>query len=177
MVIPLVVALLLALGKVTGAAERAPDEYEVKAAFLYNFARYVRWPPRDATRPSPTFVITVVGRDPFGALLDEAIRDADVDGRPLEVRRITNPGEIGPSDIVFVGEPEHVAAVLARVAGTPTLTVGEDEHFAERGGVIGFRTQRDRVRLEVNLGAAERAGFRISAELLKLAHIVGPQRR
>jgi hypothetical protein len=166
---------LLAATTVAADAPGAQTEYAVKAAFLYNFAKYVQWPAE--TRPSPAgaFVITVLGRDPFGSALEENLQGKEVDQLRVVVRRVHGPEEVGPSQIVFISDSQRtqLPAILKQLGDSPTLTVGDMDHFAERGGVIQFRTEGDRVRLSINRAAAERAHLRISAELLKLAKLVG----
>jgi hypothetical protein len=168
-------ALLALAGAARGAGMEppAPTEYHVKAAFLYNFAKFVQWP---ADVPTRAFVITILGRDPFGASLDETLQGKAIGTLKVVVRRAGTPEELGASQIVFISESERaqVPGILKRLEGTPTLTVAEIDHFAERGGVIRFRMDGDRVRLDINPSAAERARLKISSELLKLARIVGP---
>jgi hypothetical protein len=155
--------------------QRAAREYEVKAAFLYNFAKYVRWPADAPAARTGTFVITVLGRDPFGASLDETLNGKAIDSLKVVLRRADTPEELRASQIVFISDSQRgqLSEILKRLEGTSTLTVADMEHFAERGGVIGFRMDGDRVRLDINPSAAERARLKISSELLKLARIVG----
>jgi hypothetical protein len=175
---PKAVALLLLVDSMLGAAadSRAVGEYHVKAAFLYNFARYVQWPADASTARTGTFVITILGNDPFGPSLDETLQGKVIGRLKVVVRRAGKPEELEASQIVFITNSERgqLPEILKRLEGTPTLTVGEMDHFAERGGVIRFRMDGDRVRLEINPSAAARAQLKISAELLKLARIVGP---
>ena len=172
----LLLSLLGALASLPGEAA-APSEYEVKAAFLYHFAKYVEWPPGAANGEADLFVITILGEDPFGGVIDQALEGKTVDGRRVVVRRTTRPEDIKASRILFVSDSEQaqLGDILKRLSGVPTLTVGEMDRFAERGGVIRFRTEKSRIRLEVNLGAAARARLKISSELLKLARIVGEE--
>lgn len=178
----MVIALLLGLLLLPAAAAAAdagpapPAEYEVKAAFLYNFARFVEW-PAGAGAMEDSFVITILGEDPFGGVLDDMLDGKVVDGRRVVVHRTHRADEVRDSRILFISDSEqpHLPAILKRLEGAATLTVGEMDRFAERGGVIRFRTERSRVRLEINLAVAERARLKISSELLKLARIVGEE--
>ncbi|HEY2930932.1 MAG TPA: YfiR family protein [Acidobacteriota bacterium] len=151
----------------------APTEYEVKAAFLVNFAKYVEWPD-DAAKTSGQVVIVVVGPDPFGSLLDEAVAGKTVRGRPLVVRRAARAEEIGDCQILFISasEDNRLPEILRGIAKRSVLTVGEGEQFALRGGMIGFRLENNRVRFDVNLRAAELSRIVISSQLLKLARVV-----
>lgn len=153
--------------------QEAPAEYAVKAAFLYHFARYVNWPAPPGGEDAP-FVISILGEDPFAAVIDDTLRGKTVDSRRILLRRVSRAEEVGTSQILFISSSEQAALpqILKRLEGSPTLTVGEMERFAESGGAIRFRTDNRRVRLEINPGAAEHAGLRISSELLKLARIV-----
>ncbi len=158
------------------AASPPPQEYEVKAAFLYHFAHLVDWPAPSA--PGEPFVIAVVGYDPFGATLDEVLAGKSVRGQPVRVQRFAGAAQLAGArvHILFVGR-EHVRRALSALAGQPVLTVGESQRFAKRGGMIGFRaTGEGRVAFDINRQRAEQSGLRLSSQLLKLARIVGPAR-
>jgi hypothetical protein len=157
------------------ATPAGPSEYEVKAAFLYNFARFVEW-PRDAPGGDRTFVVTVLGRDPFGSALDDTLRGKKIDDKQVVVRRVARSEDVGRSHIVFISdsEKERLPAILKSLDAAPVLTVGDMNQFAERGGVIRFKVDQDRIRLEINVVAAQRSRLRISSQLLKLARIVEP---
>jgi hypothetical protein len=159
---------------VAGGDTSAPSAYAVKAAFLYNFAKFVQWPARTLESQPGSFVITVLGRDPFGGTLEETLHGKEVEQLKVVVRRARGAEDLGTSQIVFISYSQRtqLAEILKQLEGTPTLTVGEMDHFAERGGVIQFRMEGDRVRLSINPNAATRAHLKISAELLKLAHVV-----
>jgi hypothetical protein len=166
-------AFATALLPPAGAA--GPTEYEVKAAFLYNFARFVEW-PRDAPGGDGAFLVTVLGRDPFGSVLDDTLRGKTIDGKRVVVRRALGFEDVGRSHILFISDSEkdRLPEILKRIDAAPVLTVGEMSQFAERGGVIRFKLDQERIRLEINVAAAERSKLRISSQLLKLARIVGP---
>ena len=152
-------------------AER-PSEHEVKAAFLYNFAKFVKWPESDSR--APTFVIAVLGEDPFGSVLDRTVAGKAVLGRSVEVKRLHDLDAAGRMDILFVGESEkaRLAQVLKRLEGTSVLTVGAMDSFAERGGMIAFKVRDDVVQFEINLGSVERARLKMSSQLIRLARQV-----
>lgn len=175
-------ALVLASAVRAGAQPDAsppgasPTEYEVKAAFLYNFARFVEWPP-DALRAEP-FVIAVLGRDPFGTVLDETVFGKTVAGRPIQVRRASRVDEVRDAQIVFVSASEgpNMPAILKALERPGVLTVGDVEGFAERGGAINFTMQARKVRFEINPVRAEQAHLKMSSQLLKLATLVASPR-
>jgi hypothetical protein len=146
----------------------APSEYEVKAAFLYNFLSFVDWP--DGAVPAGTFTIAVVGRDPFGAVLDDVVSGEQHEGRRIVVRRVARARDADGAQIAFLGVTDaQLAGALADLAGKPVLTVGEGRDFAKRGGIIQLRMQGGRVRFDVNARAATVSGLKISSHLLKLA--------
>jgi hypothetical protein len=155
-----------------------PTEYEVKAAFLYNFARVVEWPAEAGQDPGAPFVVAILGRDPFGAVLDETVAGKTVGGRPIEVRRVLHVEEARDAQIVFVSPSEraNLAAILKALERPGVLTVGDTEGFATQGGAINFTVQARRVRFEINPAAAEQARLKMSSQLLKLAVLVaGPR--
>lgn len=151
-------------------AAAGPEEYQIKAAFLYNFARLVDWP----TAPAGPVVIAILGEDSFAEVLDRTITGKTIGGRPLIVRRPSRTAELKDCRILFVASSERkrVAPILSAVRGAPVLTVGEFEGFLEEGGGVNFAVENDRVRFDVNLRAAREAGVQISARLLNLARLV-----
>lgn len=143
-------------------------EYRVKAAYLLNFARFVEWPP--AARSGP-LTICVAGRDVFGPVLAETVRNETVEGRPLVARVILEP-EPG-CHVIFVPRGAAAQAYLRAMRETPVLTVGETPEFLAEGGVVNFLRDGDNVRFEINPAAADRAGLRVSSRLLRLARVSG----
>ena len=160
----------------SGAFARAQSlsEYQVKAAFLYNFARFVDW-PGDVARNS--FDLCILGDSPFGEVMVTIVKDKIVSGRPVVVRRIHNAGQAQNCQVLFVTASERASAqsVLETLNESPVLTVGETPGFARQGGIINFVVENEKVRFEVNVDAAERARLKISSKLLSLARIIkGP---
>jgi len=165
------ICLLLA----TARAEDVPvSEYQVKAAYLYNFAKFVEWPPGSFASASANFQLCILGPDPFGEELRNLIRDKAMNGHPFEVRDVLDPRQAKGCQILFIASPEKKQwkQILSVLAGSSVLTVGENEGFAERGGMINFFLQNGRVKFEVNPKAAELAGLKISSKLLSVAKIV-----
>jgi hypothetical protein len=167
----------LALAIPVPAQHTTFDEREVKAVFLLNFVQFVEWPSSAFASPASPVVIGVLGDDPFGRLLDEVVHGEVVRGRRLAVARFRRVEDIKACHVLFVssseaGMYEHILTVL----GTqPTLTVGDTESFTARG-MIRFLSERNRVRLEVNLGAVRAARLIMSSNLLRAARIVGTTR-
>lgn len=149
-------------------------EYQIKAAFLFNFAKFVEWPPGKLGEPRSRFAVCVLGKDPFGSVLDQALQGKTIDGRPVFVRRSASVSDCKDCHIVFISssERERLAEVLQVLANASALTVSEMPRFAERGGMINFTTDDNKVRLEINAGSAASAGIRISSKLLNLAKVV-----
>ncbi len=158
----------------TGARAQIIDEYQVKAAFLYNFAKFVEWPPQAFQTPTDPITICVLGPNPFGNALEEAVSGKRVEGRTFMVRQLSSDLPPAGCQILFIGssEAKRWRAILGGIKTTGVLTVGETETFASEGGVINFRIEAGTVRLQVNLDAAEQAKLRISSKLLSLAQIV-----
>ena len=172
--------LLLALwvaaggGLVAGAESPAPTQHQVQAAFLFNFAKFVTWPDDAFQRSGDSLIIGVLGEDPFGAVLDEVIRDKTVMGRKLAVKRFVRIQDAANSHILFLSSSEEsdLPQMMKVLEKTAVLTVSDMERFAERGGMIAFTVEDQKVRFNVNVDAVERAGLKVGSQLLKLARIV-----
>jgi hypothetical protein len=150
-------------------------EYELKAGFLYNFAKYVAWPADAFASPDAPIRIGVVGADPFGSDLERTLRDKTVNARGFEVLRYGNAEDVGSVHILFVphSERSRLQGILERVKRRPVLTVGEDDAFSRRGGVVAILIERRQPRLQINLRAAAQQGLQIATKLLRIATIVG----
>jgi hypothetical protein len=170
--VPLALALIGALGQPAPASSL---EYRVKAAFLYNFAKFIEWPPEAFAGPQGPYNICVLGRDPFAQDLDAAVGDNLVAGRPLVVRRLPDLQGASGCHILFIAssERDRLRAIFEAVGSAPTLTVGEDADFTRLGGCLRFFLEENRVRFEINLAATDRARLKLSAKLLSLARVVG----
>ena len=151
------------------------NETQLKALFLLNFARFVKWPPRAFTSADSPIVIGVLGADPFGALLDELVKGEQVEHRQVEVARFRRAEDIKTVHVLFVSSSEagRLEQVFRTLMGKPILTVGDVENFERRGGIIRFLTEDKKVRLRVNLDASREADLQISSKLLRPAEIVG----
>lgn len=173
-----IVAFALPVVSGSGLAAQAarPSEYQVKAVFLFNFAQFVDWPPEAVADSQEPLVIGILGSDPFGDLLDATVRGEHRGARPFLVRRYQRAEDIKSCNILFISRPEadRPQEVLAGLKSRPILTVSDAEGFAERGGMIGFVTDRNRIRLKINLGVAQAAHLTISSKLLRVAEIITP---
>lgn len=152
----------------------ALDEYQVKAAYLYNFAKFVEWPAAAFGAPDAPLVIGVYGDDPFGPALDALVRDKTVKGRRCVIRRSVRMRDLRTSHVVFIGaSPEPVAQALKELDGTSVLTVGEGPRLLDEGGIVAFSVEDGRVIFTIHVGAAARAHLSISSQLLRLARVTG----
>lgn len=165
--------LMMFLRNAAGA--ETPTEYQVKAVFVYNFSHFVEWPPQAFSAPNGPFVIGVLGGDSFGARLEEAVRGEQVDQHPLVVRRFRNIGELGDCQILYIERSEgaQLQQTLAALGHRSTLTVSDVDGSSERGVMIQFATENNRIRLRINVESARTAGLTISSKLLRPAEIVG----
>jgi YfiR/HmsC-like len=172
-------AALLSLAAVTQCWAQASRliEYQVKAAFLLNFAKFVDWPPTVFEDEKHPITVCVFGYDPFGGALDELIRGKNINNRELLARRINELPDLKTCQLVFVSEREEkrLPEILNSLKGASALLVGEGEDFAERGGGIQFILENNRLRFAVNLDAVQRAHLTVSSKLLALAKIVHDQ--
>ena len=165
----LALALALALASSTVLpGQEVPLEYRVKAAFLFNFAKFVEWPREASVGP---LQICVAGRNVFGEALADTVRGENINGRPLAIRVILEP-EPG-CHIIFVPRGAATAAYLRAARSSPVLTVGEIPEFIAQGGIVNFTLDGSSVRFEIDPEAAERIGLRISSRLLRLARAPG----
>jgi len=150
------------------------DEYQVKAAFLYNFAKFVEWPLQTFKTDKEPIRICVLGQDPFAGALVQTVGGKTVLGRTFVVVDISDVTPGGNCQMLFVGssEKKRLRALLAEVPPTGVLTVGETDGFANEGGIVNFKVEGGRIGIEINNDAALRAKLRISSKLLSLAQIV-----
>lgn len=158
-------------------AETGPDrEYLIKAAFLYNFGRYIQWPAESQGSKEP-FVIGILGPDPFGTVLEQIGSTKNIEGRPIAVRRYASLAEYQPCQILFVAAAASDAdklGVIQQSQGKPVLVVGEETGFAQRGAMINFFAEDNKIHFEINVEAARRGHLRISSKLLSLGRLVEP---
>lgn len=164
----------LCLTKEACAEDRKPTEYDVKAAYIYNFAKFVEWPRGKSPEPTGTITVCVVGSDPFGPAL-AAIEGKTVEGKKVRIRRDPAAQSVKGCEVLFISGPEEerLNSVLEAVKGLSVLTIGDTKGFAQKGVMINFYMENKNVRFEINQKAAERAGLKISSNLLKIAKIVG----
>src|SRR4051794_39959803 len=148
-----VAALLAAVACLPSAAAPAlPNEYALKSVFLYNFCHFIEWPESAFNSPNEPLVIGIVGEDPFGSLLKEAVQGETYHGRPIQIEHYRSARDLKHCHLLFVGRAEtpQIAAILEAVGANSVVTVGETDDFLERGGMITLPAERNRVRLRIN---------------------------
>jgi hypothetical protein len=155
------------------AADTGIEEYRVKAAFLFNFAKFVQWPPQAFKSADGPIELCLLGPNPFGSSLDQTVQGKTAGNRALVVREIRDAQQASGCHILFVSAVNWVQSrvVLGEIKQCCALTVGESADFIASGGMINLRLENARVRVEINPDAAERAKLRISSKLLSLAEI------
>lgn len=182
--------VLAASGWLTPATAVRADEIDeanamkVKAAYLYNFAKFIQWPEVASGDEETPFVIGVLGDDPFGRRLDDTVRAKTIAGRPVEIRRFRwdkpeNRAELQNCQILYISNSERgrLKEIFTALQGQPVLLVADISRFAADGGMIGFVLEDQRIIFEINREALERVNLKASAKLLKLARIVEPNDR
>jgi hypothetical protein len=150
------------------------SEYDVKAIFLYNFAKFVEWPANAFPDAKAPITVCIFGDDPFGSTLDDIVRGKTINDRGLTIRRIRKPEDTRGCQILFVSNTEdrRLSAILASVSGSSVLVIGDSEDFADLGGGIQFFLEDTKVHFAINVDAIQRAHLSVSAKLLALAKIV-----
>jgi hypothetical protein len=149
-------------------------EYQVKAAFLFNFAQFVAWPETSFTNAEEPFQIGVLGNNPFGKDLTETVRGETIHGRPMVIQESRRAESLANCQIVFIcnSEAAHIDEILSKLGSKPVLTVSEIPGFANRGGVINFYREGSKVRFEINPDSAGKKNLKVGSELLTLGKIV-----
>ncbi|MEI6205205.1 MAG: YfiR family protein [Desulfuromonadales bacterium] len=148
------------------------DEFKIKAAMLYNFTKYVEWPPETGAA-GKQLNVCITGNSPIKRHIDQ-LQGKQANGRTLAVRFVTSPDEISGCNMLFIDSSEYrrLSAFLQQGSRKPMLTVSDISQFASLGGMIGFFEQDDKIRFEINQDATLQAGITISSKLLKLARLV-----
>ncbi len=166
------VILFESAAPVAGAAS-VPNEYSLKAVFLYNFCRFIDWPATAFASANEPIVIGILGTDPFGPLLEEAVQGETSHGRRLQIEHYRSVREVRGCHVLFIGESEsgRLREILGAVAGTSIVTVGETSGFVDQGGMIALTTDQNRVRLVINPNTMRNANLNVSSKLLRVAEI------
>lgn len=170
------VALGILLGAAGGIARaQAPaNEAQVKAAFVFNFLKFIEWPSERFSGPQDSLIVGIVGGGPTAEATASLLAQKVVNNRPIGVRRLDGDATIGAVHAVFIGDLDarHAQRVLSAVESDAIVSIGEDSGFATRGGIIGLVVEGQKIRFEINAAAADSSRLRISSKLLALARIV-----
>jgi hypothetical protein len=161
------------------AQSPASLEYQVKAAYLLNFTKFVEWPATAFSAPDTPITICVLGEDPFGPALDRIVEGESVNGRAVRARRSVPEANPQGCHVVFISRSERtaIAQIVSDLRGSRVLTVSEVPGFAGAGGMIDFIIEEGKVRFYINAAAAQAAGLTLSSRLLRVASAIrGPQR-
>ncbi len=170
------VACILVASWCSGAMSAPPAaEYQVKAAYLFNFGQFVEWPVQAYDSPNAPFVICVVGDDPFGKTLDDVVAGESLGGHAFVIRRFRNPKDISACHILFIGRSEaaRLDETLQVLKGRSVLTVTDIAGAETRGAMIVLVNDRNRIRMRINVAAAKSSNLAISSKLLRPAEVVG----
>ena len=151
------------------------QEYALKAAVIYNITKFVEWPPYAFKTPSDTLNVCVLGENPFGDALKQALGGKLHENRTFTVREVREAGAASGCHVLFVSasEQKRFRSILEQVSSRATLTIGDADDFALAGGIVDLRLKDLKIQLQVNLAAADRSRIRISSRLLSLAEIIG----
>jgi hypothetical protein len=155
------------------AEDSAPKEYQVKAAFIYNFVQFTQWPDKAFSSSDSPLVVAVFGSNPFGDSLQKAMEGKKLGNHPIVVKQLDSMDQIPSCQVLFVAASEegHLDDVFRSAADHPILTIGEATTFCDKGGAMRFLIEGGKIRFEVNLDAVQKAGLHISSKLLNLAKI------
>jgi len=170
----LVVAGVL-FGTLSLSAQKSkPKEFEVKATYLYNFARFVEWPATAAAAKGNSFAICVLGQDPFGPALDVIVAGETIDGKAVSAKRIMKPQDAVSCRVLYISSSEdgRLKEIFTALDKAGVLTVSDIPQFSQRRRMIQSVEESNKTRFEVNLDSAEGAGLSLSSELLKVATTV-----
>lgn len=169
--IVVVILLLIAPSSGLRAQQSKASEFEVKAAYLYNFGRFVQWSPAAASTKGNSFPICVFGQDPFGTILDTILSGESIDGKAVVAKRISKAQDAIDCRVLYISSSEdsHLKEILAGLDKAGVLTVSDIPQFSQRGGMIQFVVVANKIRFEVNLTSAQDAGLTLSSDLLKVA--------
>jgi hypothetical protein len=175
-----VLVLLSFIPRLTPACAATPTEYELKAVLVFKLGSYIRWPNQASDPARQVFVIGILGKDPFGPVMDRVVDGERLAGRPVVVRRLTDASSAVQCDILYISASErpNIRRTLDLLRAAPVLTVADMNEFAELGGMINLKNDQRRIRFEINVSAVERAGLKAASQLVALARVVedGPKR-
>jgi hypothetical protein len=166
--------MIFLFGSLTMHAQTTMAEYQVKALFLLNFVKYVDWPASAMPGATSPITIGILGQDNFNDSLTNAVEGKNINGREIIIKHLSADDDLNGCTILFISSSENsqLSAILSKTSTLPILTVGEDESFLHKGGIINFTLKEDKIHLEINLKAAQKVNLQISSKLLSVADVV-----
>jgi hypothetical protein len=166
--------MLFCLGLSVARGQTVSHEYPLKAVFLFNFAQFTDWPTNAFDKPDSPLVIGVLGDDPFGAVLDDAVRDETVNGRKFVVERYRRVEDIKTCHVLFISQSEtrRLDKIVAALKGKPVLTVSDIDNPAYRVTCVRFITENNKIRFRINTDSLKEANLMMSSKLLRLAETI-----
>jgi hypothetical protein len=166
--------VLMCVGGTNLPAQTASKEYQVKAAFLYNFAQFIEWPSTALTNADTPFCIGVLGDDPFGTALEETVQGETINGHKIIVEKAHRVKDLKNCQMIFICKSEkgQLREIMSELDSSAVLTVSEIDGFAASGGVINFYLDGSKVRFEINPATAQHDGLKVSSQLLSLGKII-----
>lgn len=158
----------------TAAKAQTAAEYQVKAVFIYNFTRFIDWPAAAFESAGSPFTIGILGEDPFGNALEEAVGSEKVNNHSIVIKRFATVKEVTACQILFINskDAEYIKNTISELKDKSVLTVSDASNFASSGGVIGFFLENNKVRMQINTEAAKAASLVISSKLLSLSKVL-----
>jgi hypothetical protein len=149
----------------------APSEYRIKAAFIFNFAKFVEWPVEALPADNSPFVIGILGENPFGSDLEQTVAGKKINDHPITIRPFLTAGQATNCHILFISssEQKRFTEIIQGLRGSAVLTVAETDGFVAAGGMVNFLQEANKIRFQINDGAANAARLKISSKLLSLA--------
>lgn len=174
----MLLSLSVLLGRAGAVEEHAVGEYQLKAAFIFNFTKFVEWPAPSLAATNAPFVIGILGEDPFGKSIDDIVQSEKVRGHPLVVKRLKSGDPLEGCQILFISrsEKENLEPLLKQLAARPVLTVGEVDGWAARGVMVNLMVVQGTMKMEINRRQIDRSQLQASSKLLGLAKIVGSEK-
>lgn len=153
-----------------------PGEYEVKGAFLYHFANFVRWPESTFKTTDGHLRVCILGKDPFGHILEETLEKKTVKDHPFEIHRNPSKTELQHCHMLYfaASESPQMKTLHHHIAKGEVLTFGEDLEFMRQGGMVQFFVKDQKVQFAINPEVVNQTQLKVSSKLLRLAEIVSP---
>ncbi|MCE5315086.1 MAG: YfiR family protein [Armatimonadota bacterium] len=156
------------------SAKGGPSEYELKSAYIFNFVKFVEWPDGSFSDANSPIVIGILGDDPFGNTIDNAVANKTVNGRKLHIHRFKKASDLKQVHVLYISasEDKHLMDTFNVLKDKPVLTIGETGSYARSGGIIRFLNEDNKIRFSIYADKAKKVGLKISSKLLKLAKTV-----